>query len=525
MQMQDMIDGTSFQVGRHPQVFVDNWLIEQADSVTRRWHKPKPLQEEPVMERDRPWEKTPYFTYSNYNVLKDPADGLIKCWYEDLGPMEPYQPHPWRNRMLYAVSTDGIHFEKPLLGLVPVDGQDTNIFAGYVEGATPDAGNLWADVGVHSGAVVIVPDPHKPEQRYRMLFSRSRADLTQVVECAHSADGIHWKAYADKPVFGSNRSLNDVSTITYDEVTKLFTQYTRHVRMTVAGVPASRIETPSGGRGSFRTYFPHRPDLMNKRRVFKTVSADFLNWTELVPIATPNDDIDNLDEAYYGCGQFSVGTMQFGTMGVFHGTDNGMYVRLIYSRDGVNFRTTDNGRPFIAPRGEGHWDRHMVTQVSPPIRFGDQWYFYHGGAHNHHDYWYAGKQQLDHPEARDPQAHMRYGMGIATLRYEGMVSIDAVRPRLGRLITRPLLTDGRTLAINARCRNGGSIRVAVVDSDDNELLGRGFDDCVPFTGNTTRHTVCWKDGDDFGLKRGPIDYRKLAFLMDDAEIFSFAFEG
>src|SRR3546814_18614074 len=76
--------------------------------------------------------------------------------------------------------------------------------------------------------------------------------------------------------------------------------------------------------------FPHRPELMNKRRVFKTVSADFLNWTELVPIATPEDTMDNLDEAYYGCGQFSVGNMQFGTMGVFQGTDNGMYVRLIY---------------------------------------------------------------------------------------------------------------------------------------------------------------------------------------------------
>jgi len=517
-----MIDGTSLQVGRHPQVFVDNWLIEQADSVTRRWHKPQPLQEDPVMRADRPWELTPYFTYSNYNVLKDPTDGLIKCWYEDLGPMDPYQSHPWRNRMLYAVSEDGVHFDKPLLGRVPIDGEDTNIFAGYVEGAAPDAMNPWADVGVHSGAVVIVPDGD-PAQRYRMLFSRSRPDLTQIVECAHSADGIVWHSYEQKPTFGSNASLNDVSTITYDPVTKLFTQYTRHVKMTVAGVPASRIETPSGGRGSFRTYFPHRPELMNKRRVFKTMSADFLNWTELVPIATPDDSMDNLDEAYYGCGQFSVGNMHFGTMGVFHGTDNGMYVRLIYSRDGVNFRATDNGKPFIAPRGEGHWDRYMVTQVSPPIRFGDQWYFYHGGARNHHDYWYAGKQHLDHEEARNPAGTMGYALGIATLRYEGMASIDAVRPRLGRLITRPLLTDGVTLAINARCRKNGSIRVAVLDSDHNVLPGRSFDDCVPFTGDAIRHTVRWTSGDDFGLERGPIDYRKLAFLIDDAEIFGFSF--
>lgn len=519
-----MIDGTFFQVGLHPQVFVDNWLIEQADAITRRWHKPQPLNEEPVLERDRPWELTPYFTYSNYNVLKDPADGLVKCWYEDLGPMEAYQPHPWRNRMLYAASHDGVNFEKPLLGRVHVDGQDTNIFAGYVEGASPDSINPWADVGVHSGAVVIDPDPIKPDERYRMLFSRSLPDLTQKVECAHSADGIVWTPYAEKPSFGSQRNLNDVSTITYDPVTRLFQQYTRHVRMTVAGVPESRIETPSGGRGSFRTYFPHRPDLMNKRRVFRTVSTDFIHWTELVPISTPDESIDNIDEAHYGCGQFSIGGVQFGTLGVFQGTDNRMYVRLIYSRDGVNFRTTDNGRPFIAPRGEGHWDRNMVTQVSPPIRFGDKWYFYHGGAHNHHDYWYAGKQRLDHEEARDPARHMRYGLGIATLRYQGIASMDSVRPRLGRLVTRPLLTSGTKLAINARCRANGSIRVAVLDSEHNVLPGRGFDNCEPFTGDSTCHVVRWTGSDDFGLERDPTAFRKLAFLMYDAEIFAFMFE-
>jgi hypothetical protein len=523
--MNEMIDGTSFNVGQHTQLFVDNWLIEQCDSVTRRWHKPTPLRDEPVLERDRPWELTPYFTYSNYNVLKDPTDGLIKCWYEDLGPMTPYQHHPWRNRMLYAVSEDGVNFEKPSLDRVRIDGKPTNIFAGYVEGAKDDERNPWASVGVHSGAIVIDPDPINPDERYRMLFSRSTPDLKQVVECVHSADGIAWEAYPARPTFGSNRSLNDVSTISYDPVTKLFQQYTRHVRMTFAGIPASRIATPSGGKGSFRTYFPHRPDLMNKRRVFRTVSADFLNWTELVPISTPDDVVDNLDEAHYGCGQFKVGTMQFGTLGVFHGTDNGMYVRLIYSRDGMRFLPTDNGRPFLAPRGEGHWDRHMVSIVSPPIRIGDEWYFYHGGAWNHHDYWYAGDQKLDHPEASDPANNMRYCLGVARLRYEGLVSIDAVKPRLGRLVTRPLNTTGNKISMNARSRRGGSIRFAIVDSDGRTVPGRGHDDCIPFGGEAIRHRLAWRDGEQFAPpERGPNDYFKIEFLLDDAEIFAFQFE-
>lgn len=519
-----MIDGTSFQVGQQPQLFVDNWLIEQADGVTRRWHKPKPLQDEPVIRRDRPWELTPYFTYSNYNVLQDPTDGLIKCWYEDLGPMEPYQKHPWRNRLLYAESKDGVTFEKPLFDRVKVGGAKTNVLMGYVEGAEPDERNPWASIGVHSAAVVIDPEPTDPSQRYRMLFSRSFPSLTQKMECAHSADGIVWHSYDQNPTFGRGDSLNDVSTITYDPRTKLFQQYTRHMGMKEVGIPASRRETPSGGSGAFRTYFPHRPDLMNKRRVFRTVSADFLNWTDLVPISTPDDDLDNLDEGHYGCGQFSVGDVHFGTLGVLRGTDNTMYVRLVYSRDGVNFRPTDNGRAFLAPRGEGHWDRHMVTQVSPPIRFGDEWYFYHGGAKNHHDFWYAGKQRLDHEEARDPANTMGYCLGIATLRYQGMASIDAVKPRLGRLVTRPMLTDGSTLFLNARCRPGGSLKVAVIDSDGRELPGRGYDDCVPFTGDAIRHQLRWNNGEDFApVRSGRADYFKLSFLMDDAEVFAFEF--
>src|SRR5690606_11855366 len=133
-------------------------------------------------------------------------------------------------------------------------------------------------------------------------------------------------------------------------------------------------------------------------------------------------------------------------------------------------------------------------------------------------------QRLDHEEARDPANHMRYCLGIATLRYQGVTSIDAVRPRLGRLVTRPLLTSGRTLSVNARCRNGGSIKVAVLDSDGRVLPGRDYDDCIPFTGDAISHQIRWRDGEDFApVERGPIDYYKLSFLMDDAEVFAFEF--
>jgi hypothetical protein len=517
-----MDDATLLQIGHNAQTFVDNWLIEQSDSVTRRWHKPQRIGDAPILRADRPWEDTPYFTYSNFNVLKDPHDGLVKCWYEDLGPMTAHQPHPWKNRMLLATSSNGIDFEKPMLGRVKIDDRDTNIFAGYVEGATPDATNPWADIGVHSAAVVIDPDPASGEQRYRMLFSRAAEGEPHTMECAYSADGVAWTPYAEKPSFGTSGSkLSDVSTITIDPASGLFLQYTRHGGMGRSGLPGTASSIPEGSTARFGTYFPMRPDLLNKRRVFRTVSADFIHWSDLIAISAPDDLRDNLDTGHYGVGQFRIGATHFGTLGILRYVDNEMDVRLIYSHDGVNWHDTDSGLPFLAPRGGNHWDRHMVSIVSPPVRVGDEWYFYHGGSWAHHDYWWAGPKELPHEEARSPADHVKFGLGVASLRFEGLASLDAVTPRPGRIVTRPLEFVGSTLQINARVRRGGSIKVAVADASGRPLAGYSFDECVPFTGDAVRHEVCWTGGDGLPQPIRPGEFRKLMFLLDDAEIFGF----
>jgi len=518
-----MFDATVLQIGRNSQVFVDNTLIEQTDCVTRRWHKPKRLRPEPVLVADRPWEDTLYFTYSNFNVLRDPGDGLIKCWYEDIGPLTPHRPHPWKNRMLYAVSRDGIHFEKPELGKIRINGADTNIYAGYVEGATPDHNNPWADVGIHSAAVVI--DPTSEDQRYRMLFSKAREGRRHEIECGYSSDGVNWHSYPERPTFGTaGGHLSDVSTITFDPVTKLFLHYTRHGGMMSAGIPESSPGMTWREGARFATYFPGRPDLMNKRRVFRTVSADFLHWADPVAISTPDDDQDNLDTAHYGLGQFRVGATHFGTLGVFHYVDNEMDVRLLYSHDGVSWRATDNARPFLAPRGHDHWDRHMVCIVSPPVRMGDEWYFYHGGSWSHHDWWWAGPFELDHEEARDPASHVRFGMGVATMRFEGMVSLEAIHPRPGRVVTRPLSFDGSTLRINAKTRKNGSVRVGLLDSAGVPVPGFGLDDCIPFSGDDVRHQVTWARSDALPAPATPGAFRKIVFAIDQAEVFGFVVE-
>jgi len=268
--------------------------------------------------------------------------------------------HPWKTRLLYAESEDGIHFRKPETGIRDREGRMTNIVMGYQEGVEPGERNPWAHIGVHSNGIVIDPYPPTPEERFRTIFSEGwmkDGHIAHKTTCAHSADGLTWKRYPWYPSIGSTGgNLNDVSCLHYDHDSRQFVQNTRDHRMYDVAFPP---RTPVVA-GWFPPVNPGQPDLMGRRRVVQTRSADFRHWTEPCLVTAPDDasgiapSLDNLDVAHYGMQQFRVGRLHFGTLGIFRFVANEMEVRLLSSRDGVNFTATDRGTAFIAPRGPGH---------------------------------------------------------------------------------------------------------------------------------------------------------------------------
>jgi hypothetical protein len=288
---------------------------------------------------------------------------------------------------------------------------------------------------------------------------------------------------------------------------------------------AAPPRTPSVA-GWFPPVHPGRPDLMGRRRVVQTRSADFIHWTEPVPVSSPDDasgqavSVDNLDVAHYGMQQFRVGRMHFATLGVLRFVDNQMDVRLLYSRDGQTFTPADRGTPFMTPRGDGHWDAEMVSMTSQPIEVGDELLFYHGGANVHHDWWAGPPEGIDHPDARNPYEAMRdgFGLALAKLRKDGFASLRAGKERPGYVLTKPFKSPGNRLTINARCNAGGSIRVGVMTTDRKPLDGRTVEQCDAFTADATAHEVTWSGSNDVG---DPGKWRQLMFLLRDAELFSF----
>ncbi len=504
----------------NPVLFVDSNNLESTHSVARRWHKPV-RDPEPVIIQDQPWEEGLYFTYSNYTVRFDPADGKIKCWYEDLGKLDG-KAHPYHNSLLYAESADGIHFEKPGLDVCSVDGTPTNIVMGYAKGGPSTPANPWAEGGVHSNAVIIAPNPTDPERRFLTVFSDCRIDggtRRHVTSGACSADGLHWTAFEERPSYGSSRdSLSDVSCLWYDPDSREFVQNTRHGWMYGSPLPGG---TARIGNRWFPPYHPNRPDLMNKRRVFQARSHDFLHWSEPLEICCPDDIYDNLDEAHYGMPQFRVGREYFGFLGIYHTVDNEMYVRLMHSRDGLNWRPTDNANPFLAPRGEGHWDAHMVSMTSEPIERDGEWLFYHGGTNAHHDWWMSGAEELDTWEAREPE-RIRFSLGLARLRQEGFASLYAGPMREGAFKTKPLCSEGKRLVINAACGPDGYVRAAVETASHEAVGDCSMENCDVFTGDDTAHTVTWNGSADVP-DGGRRSRRRVHIVMCKAHIYSIRF--
>jgi hypothetical protein len=129
-------------------------------------------------------------------------------------------------------------------------------------------------------------------------------------------------------------------------------------------------------------------------------------------------------------------------------------------------------------------------------------------------------------------------MGLAKLRMDGFVSLQAGSVREGILVTRPFLSDGTRLVINGACGSGGYIDVEVVDINDEVLPQRSRADCDTFRGDGVRHVVTWGEQSFVPVPAPPgmlyqragspyawAGHRKLRFYIRNARLFSFRLEA
>ena len=126
------------EIGSSKQLFIDDSMIQSLSHAGRVMNPAVKHVDNPVLKRDRAWEGN-FLSVSR--VLYDPADGLFKMWYSSQNITARPVDRPLKKgermikaaeyeeaeqRFCYAISKDGVRWEKPSLGLVSLQGSTDN---------------------------------------------------------------------------------------------------------------------------------------------------------------------------------------------------------------------------------------------------------------------------------------------------------------------------------------------------------------------------------------------------------------
>src|SRR5690606_2616097 len=117
-----------------------------------------------------------------------------------------------------------------------------------------------------------------------------------------------------------------------------------------------------------------------------------------------------------------------------------------------------------------------------------------------------------------PTAHLkRYSM-----RLDGFASLEADY-KGGMIITKPFTFQGHELEINYSTSAAGSIKIELLDENNNVIPGYSENDCQEIIGNEISRTVSWKNGTNISELDGETIHMKI--IIKDANLYSFKFNN
>lgn len=473
-------------IGSRRELFLDRVLIESLDQAQLVLHHPVP--KEIVLKHDEPWEGSG----SGYHSIFEDGDKFrmyYKAWDLDVSQGKVAQPHPLY--CCYAESADGIHWEKPKLGLHEFQGSKEN----NIVMATGKIGSLNADPG--HPAVFLDGNPNAPaDSRYKAIIRSSKPNALLAFG---SPDGIHFSPLADRPI------------------------------ITFGAFDSQNLAFWDPNIGKYRAYF--RFFNTGRRDILTATSDNFLDWTKPEPIAyrdsPPEQLYTNQIKPYDRAPHILIG---FPTRYVERGWNPSMerlpdleHRRLrssasnrygmaltegllMSSRDGKTFDRWNEAflRPGIQRPGTWHYGQQYLGWHIIETKSADE------GAPNElslyatESYW------------TPPGSHVRR----YTLRLDGFVSVNAPLSG-GTLVTKPIRFTGDSLELNFSSSAAGGIRVGLETPDGNAIPSFGLDDCHEIFGDELARKVVWKNNPDLNALAGtPV---RIRFELKDADLYAYHF--
>ncbi|MBI82795.1 MAG: hypothetical protein CMJ81_06340 [Planctomycetaceae bacterium] len=455
------------------QLFLDNAGIAEIDSLKQTLHQP--IKKGAVIRPTYPAEMT---LQTRSAPAWDPEARLWKMWLVNSGDY---------SGSAFAQSRDGLHWTKPALGQVEVNGSRENSYI------TIDPSLGWpANLIIN-----VVRDPHDPDpaRRFKGLgHAWGREPLV-------SPDGIHWTKLDVPKIFSA-----DESNMSYDRLTRTF---------------MATVKTSSHyGRAQALT-----------------TSTDFENWTEPV-LVFEADDLDQQigreniearradtslqqmvsdDPSYYNVDVYNMGVFRYeslyiGTPVMYHATgpsadgnntDGFKLIQLACSRDLKHWQRVADRKTFLGPSllGSGAYDLTGLLGPSRAVIRGDELWFY-----------YTGAKYRRPPPRAEPDAG---AVCLAVLRRDGFVSLDSGQ-QAGTMLTRPFKLHGDKLFVNVDAPQG-ELRVEALDNH-----GRVEARSQPLQGDLIGALVNWTQGDLADLKGQSV---RLRFTSRKAQFYSYWVEN
>ena len=460
------------ELGSRRELFVDRALIDSLRGAELRLHEPR--DEGSVLKFDAPWEGE----HCGYTTVIRDGERL-RLYYR--GMPAGVKDGTGGEVTCVGESADGLRWTKPKLGLFEVHG-------------TKDNNVVLADDPPfsHNFSPMLYPRPDCPAgERYKALAGVSETGLFAFV----SPDGVHW------------RKLRTAAVIPTKAPFKFSWMF-----------DSQNLAFWSESEQKFICYFRVYERV---RRIARTESRDFVNWSEPVLMTYRTEGHDSpLEELYTNqtepyfraphiylavCARFVPGRQA-----ISDAEAAALKVAKGYHKD-------VSDAVFMSTRGGSVYER---TFLSSFIRSGS-------GARNwvsRNNYPALGIIQTGATELSlyvnqdyaQPTAHLRR----YSLRLDGFASLFAPYEG-GELLTKFFKFRGDRLELNFSTSAIGGIRVEIQDEAGQVIPGFAAADCTEIIGNEIARVVRWKNNADVSkLASQPV---RLRFVLKDCDLYSLRF--
>ena len=417
-------------VGR--QLFVDDFLIEETE-LSPVYHKPTPYEGNPILTDSAPWEKERSGACpKSGGVWYDAEENIFKMWYEG----------GWLHHMCYAESRDGIHWERPDLGII----EGTNIILPY------DDTEIMKQIGERHGflgdlkflrpdSTTVFIDYDAPKEEKYKLFLRNPGGVAAAI-VATSGDGLHFEN------FKFTSEVGDRSTVFYNPFRKKWVYSIRS------------IETNENGWYRARRYRECESFLDGA----KWQKEEALPWLSCDEKDLPDPEIGMAPQLYnVDCVGYE--SIMLGMFEMMHGPENQVCEETatpkvtglipMYSRDGYHFSRPSREIFIGSSKKKDAWDRGYVQSAGGVVLIcGDELRLYYIG--------FRGDDRFTKEYWITNGMYRNASTGIAKLRRDGFVSLHGC----GVILTRKLIFSGKEkMILNA----SGTVLCEILDEEGKSL--------------------------------------------------------